>query len=877
MPIDSTAALLFRMGADTGDAEANIERFRSLLGKDLGDMSSEFSAWSTKVFGNLSTVSGAMTALGAATGAVVVAAVGAIEKLANKHAEYVAEVQRGSIATGISTEHMSGLKLMAEETGTSYDSLVTGLTRFASTIVKAATGSQQQMQAFHLLGISQEQVKAGEKDMMPLLELVADRYQHLGSQVDKTAIARELFSRGGAALVRMLSLGAQGIKDFDREAARLGLTVTTQDVVAMEQYNETIKATTALNEAMADQLGKKLLPLSEYFKMGILGVAIAFKDLKHLLKGDFWEVYNEDVFEAAASINTLSHALANLPKGGNPLGDPDDAKQAKEDYRGISDVLDEIMSKQSDLAGPVAKAADEAQKLRDKLEEARDKLRELHEQGKISEADFQAQMQDSRIAAVLLPDVIAGMAKKAGDAVLAAVKETGTQLQQELLKQGPQTLAVKLAEWDAETAARRAKIVQQGKEQGADETANLALLDQVYAAGVKKLWDDAGAAEIKSNEEIQAKIAAQTAQTFYAKRAAWDREVDEMAATFAKEGTLTDEKQKELAALRKAGLDKIDAEQKAAYDTEMARLGEQLARIEREHMTSAQRIQAEYEADAAKYSAAEQKKTLALTASVYQRAAILAQFAAIQKGLLDKEQADLQQLANSQGWQGVFGAKFAEMIRGNEALSKEWATAQNQSLLMVKVALESMKEMSQQAFQEMAQGMGGAIAHSLVYSQSIGKAMEAALKATLESLSAQALVHSIYSLALGFLDLAEGNVPGATAAFEAAALFAAVGVAAGIAGRAIPSGGAAGAGGAASANGGASTGGAGGSGQDQSGRYGTAAGAPAGGPHVTVNVYGHVFGTSGVQQLASTLNDAVLNQGVTLTATNTTTGRQVQQ
>jgi hypothetical protein len=720
-------------------------------------------------------------------------------------------------------------------------------------------------------------VKAGEKDMLPLLEQVADRFRGLSSNTQRAAEARELFGRGGGAFVELLAQGSAGLKQMAAQAEEMGLVITERDVVAMHEYKAASAAMRAELQAVAIEVGREVLPALTDVAAAIVAIGEEVTSghmMKDLAQGKFATEVAVNFGLAKVRIKEFAEALEHL---GNVDLKPPLAEKELENFRGVSEVLDEIMSKQSDLAGPVAKAADEAQKLRDKLEEARDKLRELHERSKISEADFQAQMQDSRIAAVLLPDVIAGMAKKAGDAVLAAVKETGTQLQQELLKQGPQTLAVKLAEWDAETAARREKIVQQGKELRADETANLALLDQDYAAGVKKIWDDAGAAELKADREIQAKIAAETEQTFSAKKAAWNRQMDDDAAEYVKLGHTAEQGMEHVAAARKAGLDKIDAEQKAAYDTEMARLGEQLARIEREHMTSAQRIQAEYEADAAKYSAAEQKKTLALTASVYQRAAILAQFAAIQKGLLDKEQADLQQLANSQGWQGVFGAKFAEMIRGNEALSKEWATAQNQSLLMVKVALESMKEMSQQAFQEMAQGMGGAIAHSLVYSQSIGKAMEAALKATLESLSAQALVHSIYSLALGFLDLAEGNVPGATAAFEAAALFAAVGVAAGIAGRAIPSGGAAGAGGAASANGGASTGGAGGSGQDQSGRYGTAAGAPAGGPHVTVNVYGHVFGTSGVQQLASTLNDAVLNQGVTLTATNTTTGRQVQQ
>jgi len=263
-----------------------------------------------------------------------------------------------------------------------------------------------------------------------------------------------------------------------------------------------------------------------------------------------------------------------------------------------------------------------------------------------------------------------------------------------------------------------------------------------------------------------------------------------------------------------------------------------------------------------------------------QRAAIEAGFAAIRKGLLDKEQQDLQQLWNSQGWRGTFGDEFTQDIRRNEQLMKEWATSSNQSLLMVKVALESMDEMAQKAFQQMAQGMGAGSAHAMIYEKSIGAAMKAALVATLESLAGQAYAHAIYSLALGFLDLAEGNEPGAVAAFEAAALFAAVGTAAALIGRAIGPGGSSG--GAGGAGGGSDT-----SKPSQTSQQASASrdqqlgavGAPSGasGPHVTVIVQGHVIGTSGVSELCGMLNDAVMSQGNTLTATNTTTGKQVQQ
>src|SRR5581483_11075607 len=141
-------------------------------------------------------------------------------------------------------------------------------------------------------------------------------------------------------------------------------------------------------------------------------------------------------------------------------------------------------------------------------------------------------------------------------------------------------------------------------------------------------------------------------------------------------------------------------------------------------------------------------------------------------------------LRNSQGWQGVFGNEFAALLKGNEAKTKEWAQSQNQAHLLVKDSLTMLNTMAQQTFQTFAQAEGQAIASAIVYSKSIGKAMEAALAATLESLAAQAMVHAIYSLGWGFKCLAEYDYVGASNSFTAAAIFGSLGVGSAIAGRA---------------------------------------------------------------------------------------------
>src|ERR1039458_2257589 len=132
MPIDSSANLLFTIGANSDDAEANIQAFRTLLGKSLGDMGAEFEAWASGIVGEIATVQGAMIAGGAIMGAALVGIAGFALEAAHKYSEFVDEVARGAKTTGISMENMSRLKFAAETTGTSYEALTTGLTRFTS-------------------------------------------------------------------------------------------------------------------------------------------------------------------------------------------------------------------------------------------------------------------------------------------------------------------------------------------------------------------------------------------------------------------------------------------------------------------------------------------------------------------------------------------------------------------------------------------------------------------------------------------------------------------------------------------------------------------------------------------------------------------------
>src|SRR5689334_19098918 len=123
MGIDSSTDLLFRVLADSSDAEGNIGRFRTLLSKDLGAMEAEFGNWASKTFGSFATVKGATLGLAAATGAGLLAVGAAANHAIGKYAEYVSEVAHGSQVTGIGITQMSHLAVAADNTRTPFEAL----------------------------------------------------------------------------------------------------------------------------------------------------------------------------------------------------------------------------------------------------------------------------------------------------------------------------------------------------------------------------------------------------------------------------------------------------------------------------------------------------------------------------------------------------------------------------------------------------------------------------------------------------------------------------------------------------------------------------------------------------------------------------------
>lgn len=240
-------------------------------------------------------------------------------------------------------------------------------------------------------------------------------------------------------------------------------------------------------------------------------------------------------------------------------------------------------------------------------------------------------------------------------------------------------------------------------------------------------------------------------------------------------------------------------------------------------------------------------------------------------GLLFRINADPSQAQSAiEGFRGRTSEQMGSIRSDFASVQKDqadWSSGFLAESSVVNGALASLAQTAGFTFDEFAAGLSKNISTALVYSQSMGEALDKTLKSTAASIAAEAILQALRSTAMGFYLLAVGDFAGAGNAFEAAALWGGIGgVAAGV-GASV--GGGQGAGGVAGRYGRSNyTSGPGlvGAASPPSGALAPGAAPPrTPGGNLTVAIMGD---TDAAHWLANTLNQGV-SRGVQLTATRT--------
>jgi len=160
--------------------------------------------------------------------------------------------------TGVSVEALSELGFAAEQSGADMETLEAGLRKMQKFVVEAADGSQQARDALEKLNLTVADLKALAPDDQ--FKLIADKLAKIENPTLRAALAMDIFGKSGTRLLPLMIDGADGIEKLQEKARKLGLTISTEDAAAAEEFGDTLDVLWKVIKRGVFSVGAALVP-----------------------------------------------------------------------------------------------------------------------------------------------------------------------------------------------------------------------------------------------------------------------------------------------------------------------------------------------------------------------------------------------------------------------------------------------------------------------------------------------------------------------------------------------------------------------------------------------------------------------------------------
>lgn len=390
---------------------------------------------------------GLEAAKGFAAGFTAVAGViGTVGAFVDQVADARLEIDGLSRATGIGLDTLSGLKTAADLAGTEFDDVAGGLEDFGEKMFDASRGSGAALEAFELLGFTQEELKDRLDDTDGVLREVIVGMQGTEDAALRNTLQQQLWGDAGNRLAEVL--GDVPLEDFIDKADRLGNDVTPANVEAARAWKANLQALKGELVGTATALAD-FLDFSDTIQNATLGFVflknVGVATLKELadswldlalaaeafVRGDFATAAS--LFDRATGFDALSSsiddvresalketkAFFDLREEAKKVGT--ETKATKTELAQLSEEKEKAAKASKDLAREEAKLAKEQEKAAESLRQIQLRLTEdtLSEEEKILRARDEQLLQLGEIQDGLLDLVRAG--KDVGSEIEASI------------------------------------------------------------------------------------------------------------------------------------------------------------------------------------------------------------------------------------------------------------------------------------------------------------------------------------------------------------------------------------------------------------------------------------------------------------------------
>ncbi len=214
----------------------------------------------------------------AKVGAVMtLAAAAGLAYMVKRQMEAIDVIAKLSDRLGIATEDLVGLQHAASISGVSTESLNKSLDMFVRRLGEMTMGSGEAERGLEMLGLTMEELI--HLSPAEAMGIAADRINRLETQAEKAAAAYFLFGRAGAQLVTMFAVGSEGLREFQKEADKLGLTFSRFDAAQIEAANDALTRARATMTGLFRQITIELAPYIEILADKFTDVATAGEGL----------------------------------------------------------------------------------------------------------------------------------------------------------------------------------------------------------------------------------------------------------------------------------------------------------------------------------------------------------------------------------------------------------------------------------------------------------------------------------------------------------------------------------------------------------------------------------------------------------------------
>lgn len=180
---------------------------------------------------------------------------------------------------GVATGPLQELEYAARATGSSTEALTSGVGHFALVLDEANKGSQEAKKSLSGLGPEVMKLLKANAPLEDVLAGIAEKFHEMPDGTKKTALAMQVFGRGGRELIPLLNRGKEGLADLRKEFVALGGETASGDLKQLAELKKTTVDLGVAWDGIKGQIALALVPALKDVADSVLGWVKAHREL----------------------------------------------------------------------------------------------------------------------------------------------------------------------------------------------------------------------------------------------------------------------------------------------------------------------------------------------------------------------------------------------------------------------------------------------------------------------------------------------------------------------------------------------------------------------------------------------------------------------